>query len=158
MPIKFHEGLLVALIVGLDAITKTLSSTLLAYGQRVEVIADFFWLTNVHNTGAAWSLLAGQRGFFIVVSLIAMSVMVGLFLKNPPHQRLVRLALLILFAGTLGNFMDRVLLGYVRDFLSFNTFGYMFPVFNVADVALNVGVGLVILDSLLEGRRSHGRS
>ncbi len=158
MKLQWYEFLTVVIIIALDAITKTLSSTLLAYGQRVEVIKDFFWLTNVHNTGAAWSLFAGQRTFFIVVSIVALIMMMVFFIKSEAKQRLYRLALLILFAGTMGNFMDRLLLGYVRDFLSFNTFGYMFPVFNIADMALNVGVGLMILEALLEGKKQHGNT
>ena len=158
MTLKFKEGLVVALIVATDAMTKTLSSSLLAYGQRVEVWENFFWFTNVHNTGAAWSLLAGQWSFFIAVSFIALVAMVVFFIKSNPHQTVYRYALLVLFAGTLGNFMDRLFLGYVRDFLSFNLFGYMFPVFNVADIALNVGVGLMILDAILESKAQHGRT
>jgi signal peptidase II len=158
MNLRWYEFLVVMLIIMLDAITKTLSSTLLAYGQRFEVISDFFWLTNVHNTGAAWSLFAGQRTFFIVISLIAIALMIYFLNQSQSHQHLYRLAILVLFAGTMGNFMDRLLLGYVRDFLSFNIFGYMFPVFNVADIALNVGVGLVLLEALLEGKQNNGHS
>jgi signal peptidase II len=158
MKLQWYEFLTVVIIIALDAITKTLSSTLLAYGQRVEIIKDFFWLTNVHNTGAAWSLFAGQRTFFIVVSIVALIMMMVFFIKSEAKQHLYRLALMILFAGTMGNFMDRLLLGYVRDFLSFNTFGYMFPVFNIADMALNVGVGLMILEALLEGKKQHGNT
>lgn len=158
MKLRWYEFFIVVLIIALDAITKTLSSTLLAYGQRVEVIKDFFWLTNVHNTGAAWSLFAGQRTFFIVISIIAIVMMVIFFVKSESKQHLYRLAILVLFAGTMGNFMDRLLLGYVRDFLSFNTFGYMFPVFNVADMALNIGVGLMILEAFLEGKQLNGNT
>lgn len=157
MKIKKHELILVGLIVGLDAITKAAISRVFEYGERFEVIKDFFWLTYLRNTGAAWSLLEGQIGFFIVVSLIAMGAMVYFYIKSDDKQTIYRLSLMFLFAGTIGNFMDRALLGYVRDFLSFRFWDYYFPVFNVADISLNFGVGLLILDALLESKKTNGK-
>lgn len=157
MKIKKRELILIGLIVGLDAITKATISRVFEYGERYEVIKDFFWLTYLKNTGAAWSLLEGQMGFFLIVSVIAMGVMIYFLLKTDYKQKILRLSLVFLFAGTLGNFMDRALLGYVRDFLSFKIFDYYFPVFNVADISLNIGVGLLILDSLLESKQKNGK-
>lgn len=157
MKIKKHELILVGLIVGLDAITKATISRVFDYGERFEVIKDFFWLTYLKNTGAAWSILEGQKWFFVIISFIAMCAMVYFFLKSENKQTIYRLSLLFLFAGTLGNFMDRAMLGYVRDFLSFKIISYYFPVFNVADISLNIGVGLLILDSLLESRQTNGK-
>jgi len=144
-------------LIGLDAITKTLTETIIGYGHSVTVIPDFFWLTILHNTGAAWSLLSGQRWVFLGIALVALCVMLVFLLKTTDQQKLYRWALVFLIAGTFGNFMDRLSLGYVRDFLSFNTFGYMFPVFNVADISLNIGVGLLILEAILEERSTHGK-
>lgn len=144
-------------LIGLDAITKTVTETLIGYGHSVTLIQDFFWLTVLHNTGAAWSLLSGQRWIFLGIALIALSVMLVFLLKSTDQQKLYRWALVFLIAGTFGNFMDRLSLGYVRDFLSFNIFGYMFPVFNVADISLNVGVAFLILEAFLEERTSHGK-
>lgn len=143
-------------LIGLDALTKVATETLIGYGKSVTVIPDFFWLTVLRNTGAAWSLFEGMRWIFVLISLIAVSAMLLLYLKAKPEQKLYQWALVFLIAGTFGNFMDRLLLGYVRDFLSFNLFGYMFPVFNVADTALNIGVFLLILEALLETRKPHG--
>ena len=152
---KLRYITLILFILGLDASTKTAAELLIGYRNSITVMDQFFWLTVLHNTGAAWSFLEGQRWFFLLVSLGAVGVMVWYLAKTELNQTLLLWALSFLIAGTLGNFMDRLLLGYVRDFLSFNTFGYLFPVFNVADISLNIGVGLLLLDALLEGRK-HG--
>ena len=157
MKIKKYELILVGSIVGLDAITKTIISTVFEYGERFEVIKDFFWLTYLRNFGAAWSILEGQKWFFILVGLVAMVAMIYYYSKSDDKQIIFRISLMLLFAGTLGNFMDRALLGYVRDFLSFKIIDYYFPVFNIADISLNVGVGFLILDSILESRRENGK-
>ncbi len=157
MKIKKYELILVGLIVGLDAMTKTTISTVFDYGERFEVIKDFFWLTYLRNYGAAWSILEGQKWFFIIVGLVAMCIMLYFYMKSDNKQVIYRLSLLFLFAGTIGNFMDRAMLGYVRDFLSFKIIDYYFPVFNVADISLNIGVGLLILESFLESRQTNGK-
>ena len=157
MKIKKYELILVGLIVSLDAMTKATISTMFEYGERYEVIKDFFWLTYLRNYGAAWSILEGQKWFFIIVGLVAMCIMLYFYLTSDDKQVIYRLSLLFLFAGTLGNFMDRAMLGYVRDFLSFKIIDYYFPVFNVADISLNIGVGLLILESFLESRQTNGK-
>ena len=158
MKIKKYEILIVAAIVMADAVSKGIIVRVFEYGERLEIIKDFFWLTYLRNTGAAWSILEGQIGFFILISVVAMVGIIWYYLKTEQRQVILRISLMFLFAGALGNFMDRLLLGHVRDFLSFKIFGYYFPVFNIADISLNVGVGLLILDALLEGRTEHGKS
>lgn len=152
MKFKKSHLLVVLFLLGLDAATKTITETWLGYAKSFTVIEDFFWITVLRNTGAAWSFLEGQRVLFLIITLAAVIGMLVVYFRSRPDQRILQWALVFLIAGAFGNFMDRLLLGYVRDFLSFNTFGYMFPVFNVADMALNVGVALLILDALLEGR------
>lgn len=144
--------LLLALII-LDQITKSVTENWLGYRNSYEVIENFFWIYILHNTGGAWSLFSGMSGLFMIVPPLAFAFMLYFYLKSDEKQILFRSALIFLMAGTLGNYIDRVMVGYVRDFLSFNIFGYMFPVFNVADISLNIGVGLFILETLLEGKK-----
>jgi len=149
---KIEIGLLVSLVF-LDALSKTLISSMIHYGDTITVIKDFFWLTYLKNTGAAWSLFQGQKYLFLLVAIIGMLIMGYFFIKSDTKNVWLRIALILMFAGTLGNFMDRLLYGSVRDFLSFNTFGYMFPVFNVADMALNIGVVCLVIESFITGKK-----
>ena len=147
---KKMEVVVILAVLGLDALTKTLTSTLIPFGEAVTVIPDFFWLTYVTNTGAAWSLLSDAPWFFTVLGSVASVVILALLIKAKPNQPWYRYALVFLFAGAFGNVIDRLMYGHVRDFLAFNLFGYPFPVFNVADISLNVGVGCMLLDAVLD--------
>lgn len=147
------QALLFIFVIVLDLWTKTSTETWLGYRGIYEVIPNFFWIHVLRNTGGAWSLFSGSDWLFKSLPLIASVLMLVYYFRTQEKQTLLRFALVFLLAGTLGNYIDRLSLGYVRDFLSFNTFGYMFPVFNVADISLNVGVGLLILDTLLEGKK-----
>lgn len=140
-------------ILYLDQLTKLVTENWLAYRGSYEVIQDFFWIYILRNTGGAWSLFSGVDGIFMIVPPLALAFMVYFYLTSKDSQKLFRWALVLLMAGTLGNYIDRLHFGYVRDFLSFNLFGYMFPVFNVADISLNIGVALLILETLLEGKK-----
>lgn len=143
---------LALLLVLLDQYTKYLATGSLEYGRPVPV---FFWfnLTLHHNTGAAFSFLhsAGgwQRYFFsIVAAVISLGVVVWLYLL-PRGQRLLAAGLALILGGALGNLWDRVALGYVVDFISVHYQGWYFPTFNIADSAITVGAGCLLLDSFL---------
>lgn len=150
---KFRSALpwlvLSAVVIGLDLYTKHLIQNAFVYGEHLPV-TGFFDLVRYHNTGAAFSFLANaggwQHGFFTAVSTLASAVMVYLLVKHP-HQQLFCLGLALVLGGALGNLYDRLTLGYVVDFLLFYYQQWAWPAFNVADSAICVGVGLLMLDS-----------
>jgi signal peptidase II len=121
------------------------------------VVTSFFNIVRVHNTGAAFSFLAGasgwQRWFFVGLGAVAAIVIIWM-LKSHAGQRLFCLAMTCILGGAVGNVIDRLLYGYVVDFLDFHVAGIHFPAFNVADSAITLGAGLLILDELLRVRRS----
>ena len=137
------------LVIALDLITKAIIQKSLTPGETV-VVTPFFNLVLAFNTGAAFSFLADaggwQREFFI-----AMTVVISIFLlwmmRHHPHNRLLCLALALVFGGAMGNLYDRVVLGHVVDFIQLHAGGRAFPAFNVADSAISVGAVLLILDS-----------
>ena len=120
-------------------------------------LTGFFNLVRVHNAGAAFSFLAEasgwQRWFFTALGLVAAGVIVWM-LKSHPGQRLFCFALACVLGGAVGNVIDRVLYGYVVDFLDFHWSGMHFPAFNLADSAITVGAACLILDELLRVRRA----
>ncbi len=136
------------LLVVIDLLSKSYIASNISVSQRIPVIDGFFWLTNYRNTGAAWSFLENQTSLLTLISLVAFVGILIHYLKNDISNVEI-LAFVLILAGTLGNLYDRFFFGYVRDFLSFNIFGYMFPVFNVADSCLVIGVAILMLDVLL---------
>ncbi|MFV8817852.1 signal peptidase II [Haliea sp. E17] len=143
---------LALVVVLLDQYTKGLASAQLEYARPVPV---FFWfdLTLHHNPGAAFSFLSDaggwQRWFFTGIA-VAMSVAIAAWLFFVPRaQWLLALGLGLILGGALGNLWDRVVLGHVVDFISVHWQGWYFPTFNLADSAITVGAGCLILDSFL---------
>lgn len=135
--------ILIAGLVGIDQWTKWYFLKNKELFNKFEVIKDFFYLTYLENRGAAFGILQNFRWFFIIITIIALAIMIGYFIKS--DNIFLRLALSILIAGAIGNFIDRLFRGYVVDFLDFYLFGYDFPVFNVADICVNVGVFLLVI-------------
>ena len=147
--------LLALVVIGLDQWTKGLASDQLSYGRPVEVFS-WFNLTLQHNTGAAFSFLSDaggwQRWFFTVIAVvISIALVIWLFLAQR-GQWLLALSLGLILGGAIGNLWDRVALGYVVDFISVHYGGWYFPAFNIADSAITVGAGCMLLDSFLSGR------
>ena len=145
-----------ALVIVLDQITKTLILGSFQYGDS-HYVTSFFNIVRAHNTGAAFSFLAGasgwQRWFFIGLGLAA-AIFIVWMLRSHGGQRLFALALALILGGALGNVVDRMLHGYVVDFLQVHWGSrYFFPSFNVADSAISVGAAMLILDELLRVRR-----
>lgn len=146
---------LIALIVFLvDQGTKYLIATGLSIGEQIPVIGDFFLITSHRNTGAAFGILEGKRWFFIVITTVVVAGIVWYILKiKSSPNKLLPTALSLVLGGAVGNFLDRAVSGEVVDFLQFNFGSYTFPIFNVADSCIVIGVALIVLDSLLEMRR-----
>jgi len=144
-------------IVLADQFTKVLILGYYRLGDSTSV-SSFFNVVRVHNHGAAFSFLADasgwQRWFFTALGVIAVGVMLWM-LKSHAGQRLFSFSLACVMGGAIGNVIDRVLHGYVVDFLDFHSHGYHFPAFNVADSAITVGAACLILDELLRVRRGH---
>lgn len=143
-------------VVLLDQITKIWIVNTPAC-QDLVLIPGFFHLTYLKNTGMAWSLLSGYTQVLSVISAAAVLFMIWIMETKKPKP-LTKTALALMIGGAFGNMIDRLMLGYVRDFLDFYIFGYNFPVFNVADMALCIGVGLLILASVLEDEEKHGKN
>ena len=138
-----------------DQFTKVLIMGYYQLGDSTTV-TPFFNIVRVHNSGAAFSFLASaggwQRWFFTAIGLGAALLMVWL-LKKHAAQKLFAFAIASILGGAVGNVIDRVLYGYVVDFLDFHWRGWHFPAFNVADSAITVGAACLILDELLRVRR-----
>lgn len=117
--------------------------------QNITVIPGFFHITYAENTGMAWSLMSGQTAFLALISAAAVGGMLW-YLHTKHPDKLTSAALALMIGGAAGNLFDRLLLGYVRDFLDFYIFGYDFPIFNIADSALCIGVFLLLISALLE--------
>ncbi len=143
---------LALLVIVLDQYTKGLASSSLEYGQPVRMFS-WFNLTLQHNTGAAFSFLndAGgwQRYFFSLVAVGISAVLVVWLYRMPRQQRLLALSLGLILGGALGNLWDRLVLGYVVDFISVHYEQHYFPAFNVADSAISVGAALMLWDSFI---------
>jgi len=154
---RFAAWLLLAmLIVALDLWTKHLASSRLELYQPVAV-TSWLNLTLAHNTGAAFSFLAGgsgwQRWFFISVAAgISVFLLVWLW-RLPLAARALPAALMLILGGALGNLVDRVTLGYVVDFIDVHYRDWHWPAFNIADSAIVAGVVLMLIESLFAPRR-----
>ena len=128
-----------------DQVSKALVVANLRVGESVEVVGDLVRLWHVRNSGAAFSLFPGAIWLFIPVTILALVMVVYFFRSFRDRGPVVHVILGMILAGTLGNFTDRLRLGYVVDFVSVGFGETRFPTFNVADSAVVVGIGLLVL-------------
>lgn len=149
---------LALLVVALDQFSKLMVVASFAYGEGL-IITSFFNLVHVLNHGAAFSFLAGaggwQRWFFTILAVV-ISVWLIVMIRRHQAERLQPLAFALVLGGAIGNVIDRVRIGAVIDYLDFHAAGVHFPAFNLADSAITLGVILMLLHALLEGRKPHG--
>ena len=155
-----NQGLLpwlgiAAIIILLDQFTKVLIVGWMQHGDSREVWS-FFNIVRAHNTGAAFSFLSNaggwQRWLFTGIGTVASLFIIWQLYKHPT-QKLFCFALASVMGGAIGNVVDRLMHGYVVDFLDFHAMGWHFPAFNVADSAITVGAVCLIVDELLRARR-----
>ncbi|MED1782207.1 signal peptidase II [Brevibacillus fortis] len=144
--------LIAAVIIALDQFTKYLVVKFMELGQSIPLIADVFHLTSHRNMGAAFGILQNQRWFFIVITIAVVIGIVISLIRLGKNQPRASLALSLVLGGAIGNFIDRAMTGQVVDFLDFTLIN--FPIFNVADMAITIGVGILLLDVFLDGKKN----
>jgi signal peptidase II len=146
---------LAVVVVLLDQLSKTLVIGAFQLNDS-RTLTSWFNLVRVHNSGAAFSFLAGasgwQRWFFVGLGTLASGFIVWM-LKKHPGQKLFCFAVTMIMGGAIGNVIDRLLHGYVVDFIQVHYGGWYFPAFNLADSAITLGAICLILDELLRVRR-----
>jgi signal peptidase II len=147
---RFPYVVLVFAIIGLDRWTKWLVQTRLVLNQTIPIIDAFFNITYVRNTGVAFGILDPvslplKSTVLAVLTLVAITGVLVYSWRTPANQTLLQVALSLILAGALGNLYDRVLYGYVIDFIEVYYRTYRWPSFNVADSAITTGVGLLVL-------------
>ena len=135
----------------LDQVTKFMVTFHVPKHYSIPVIKGFFNITHIRNPGVAFGLFAEQESeykvlFFIIISLIAIIAILVIFHQSPDEKRAVRVGLILIFSGAVGNLIDRILHQEVIDFLDFFYKGTHWPAFNVADSCITIGVSFMIFD------------
>lgn len=143
---------IIVLIVALDQLTKQLIARTMELGEDIIVIQNFFTITSHRNTGAAWGIFDGNMTFFYLITIVA-GVLFYYLLKDADmkHKTLYTTGIILMIAGGIGNFIDRMLFQEVIDFIDIDVWSYTtFPIFNIADIALVVGMIAFAIDILWE--------
>lgn len=141
------------LVLLLDQIVKIIVNNCMTLYDEIKLIPNFFSIYYVKNTGAAFSILEGNTTFLIILTIIFILI-VHRYIKNEKNMtKLSSISFGLLLGGMFGNLIDRIIHSGVIDYLSFEFFGYSFPVFNIADIGITVGVTLMLIDMLLEKKR-----
>ncbi|EGQ2848749.1 signal peptidase II [Staphylococcus pseudintermedius] len=139
-----------------DQLTKFIVRTQMTLGESFAVVPKFLYITSHRNNGAAWGILSGKMTFFYIITIIVLIALIVFYIKEAKNNMLMQIAISLLFSGALGNFIDRVSSGEVVDFIDTVIFGYDFPIFNIADASLTIGVVLLII-VLLKDQNQKGK-
>ncbi|WP_428416444.1 signal peptidase II [Phocicoccus schoeneichii] len=132
-------------IIFLDQVTKLLVVKFMELGESIPLIDGFLYLTSHRNEGAAWGMLQGRMWLFYIITVFVIVVLVMFYKREAKTSLLLQTSLVLLMAGAIGNFIDRLLFQKVVDFVDTVIFGYDFPIFNVADASLTAGVILMVI-------------
>lgn len=147
------SALVVVLAVLCDQIIKYLVETRMGYGQQIDIL-PFLALFRTHNEGIAFSMLAGLHDFgLIAITVAVIAFVLYLWWTNAPGRVFARYGFALVVGGAIGNLIDRMMLGYVVDYVLFHLPTWSFAVFNLADAFITVGAGLIILEEFLGWRR-----
>lgn len=142
--------LLSFIIVLIDQVSKYLTQAYVDLGQQIEWIPGLLSVTHIHNTGAAWSILEGQMWFFYIVTVIVV-VMIIYYMQQMKNEPLLKTGLAFILGGAVGNFIDRLMHQYVIDMIQLDFID--FPIFNLADTALTIGVILLFIQYIFLDRQ-----
>lgn len=154
---KGKSIILILSLLIIDILSKEIISTLVPLNHSIKIIPSFFSITNVHNYGIAWSMLNGHRYLIICITTIIIVVLANYLHKNNNMLKYETISYLMIIAGSLGNLYDRIIYGYVIDFIDFYIFNYNYPIFNLADSFICVGI-LILLYSIYLGEDNENSS
>lgn len=140
---------IIGLVLLIDIFSKLLVSKFMIENQSIKIIDNFFYLTYAHNTGVAFSFLSGNIPFIVGMTFIVIVLMIKyVYSKKLSEFEFVSYGLVI--GGAIGNLIDRVVYGYVIDFIDIYIFGYDYPIFNIADSCIVVGIIIIFIISIKE--------
>lgn len=146
--------LIAIFVILLDQFTKWLIVNNMFLGESITIIDHVLYITSHRNRGSAWGILQGQMWLFYVITIVVIVGIMFYLHKAARGKMLLGVSLALMLGGAIGNFIDRVLRKEVVDFIHTYIFSYNFPVFNIADSALVIGVILLMIQMLLDERRS----
>ena len=135
------------IFLALDVISKLIISKYISVNKSIKIIHNFLNITNVRNTGVAWSLFDNQTILVLIVSIIVIIGIIIYITKNKPKTKNEKIVYSLILGGALGNLIERLIHGYVTDFIDINIFGYNYPIFNLADTCIVIGAILLIIIS-----------
>ncbi|MCM3726019.1 signal peptidase II [Neobacillus cucumis] len=150
--------LIAIFVILLDQFTKWLIVNNMFLGESITIIDRVLYITSHRNRGAAWGILQGQMWLFYVITIVVIVGIIFYLHKAARGKMLLGVSLALMLGGAIGNFIDRVLRKEVVDFIHTYIFSYNFPVFNIADSSLVIGVILLMIQMLLDERKSKEKS
>lgn len=148
-----NKVLIASIILVIDQITKIIVSL---YNIHINIIPSFLYISYHQNYGAAWSILEGKTILLIIASLVSIIIIFNITYSYK-ETKISNLCFGLLYGGTLGNLVDRVFYGYVRDFISIKIMNYNYPIFNLADASLVIGVIILVIITI-KGDVVNGKS
>lgn len=138
------------LVIIIDIISKLLVSNNMLLNGSITIIPNFFYLTYAHNYGGAWSIFNNSTLAITIISFIIIIGIIYYLLKNKVTKKIEVVGYSLLLGGAIGNLIDRVMNGYVIDFFDFYILGYDYPIFNIADIGIVIGIVLLMVSMILE--------
>lgn len=141
------------IIIGIDQLTKWIVVKEMDLYEQITIIEDFFYLTSHRNSGAAWGILEGRMIFFYIITVIVIIGVVYYMQKYARNNKVLAISLSFILGGAIGNFIDRLFRKEVVDFLDFVIVGYDYPIFNIADSSLVVGVILLLIATFMDEKK-----
>lgn len=148
---------IVSIVIMVDLILKFIVSSKLVENDIIKVIPNFFSIYYLKNTGAAFSILQDSTPFLVILSALILLVLNNYIDKEKDLNKISEISLGMVIGGIFGNMIDRIINHSVTDFISFRIFNYNFPVFNIADIGITVGVFLLLISILKDCRKEKNR-
>lgn len=146
------------LLIVIDQVVKILVISKLALQQSITIINNFFNITYVRNTGAAWSILSGNVLLLIMISVLALVAIYYYLIKDKDLNKIDIVSYSMLIGGIIGNLIDRIVHGYVIDYLDFKIFNYNFPIFNIADTLIVISIIIIGISLIVGEYREQNRN